>query len=282
MGSAMALNLLKSNFDLLIYDVDMESDRIKRIQNEGGQLVNSPAELARDTQFILMSLPTPSASEKVVLGVNGVLEGASEGTVIIELSTVAPSTIKKIADACLPKGVSIIDAPVSGGRDSAQAGSLTIMVGGDSESFQKCLPILNVIGKKVRYVGKLGSGETVKLLNNMLALTTLVTCRSALEAASAIGLDLKIVRTIIEESSGQSWVWTNWVPRFLEKEKVYATIDIIYKDLTEALGMLHDMSLESVTSASALNLIRGYIEEGMGKDDISAIFDFLEGVRGSN
>jgi len=276
MGTPIAINLLKAGFDVRVYELMRDSENVKKAVKLGAKLSNSAREVALDSEFILMSLPNPDASEQATLGDEGILKGASPGSVIVELSTVTPSTIKKIATAAEPLGVDVLDAPVSGGRSKAEAATLTIMVGGKRETFDRCMPIFKKIGEKIYYVGGLGSAETVKLLNSLLGITMMVTVRSVLEIATKAGIDLKLLQRIIDSSTGQSWMWTNWVPNFLEKKPVGSTIDICKKDLTEALKMAETLNLRSEIGQVALNVIKSYADKSMGKSDVAALFDVLQ------
>jgi 2-hydroxymethylglutarate dehydrogenase len=275
MGAPMALNLLKAGFNLKVYDVEPESERVKKVIQQGARLTKNPRDVAPDSEFILLSLPNPSVSEQITLGKEGILQTTSPGSILIELSTVSPSLIRKIASAAEPLGVDVLDAPVSGARSGAEAATLTIMVGGKREAFERSTPILRQIGRNIYYVGDLGSGETVKLLNNMLVLTDLITVRSVLEIATKVGLDLRLLHRIINSSTGQSWTWTNWIPKILDGQSVGSTPDIFNKDMTEALKMAEELNLHPATANVALKITRSYVEKNMGKRDISAIFDFL-------
>jgi len=275
MGAPMAINLLKAGFQLKVYDVAIESDRVKRVVNQGAELVSGPRDVALGSEFILLSLPSPAISEKVTLGEDGILQSTSPGSVVIELSTVSPSTIRKIAKVAEPLGVDVLDAPVSGGRSGAEAAILTIMVGGKREIFEKSISILRAIGKKIYYAGDLGSGETVKLLNNMRVLIDVVTSRSVLEIAVKTGIDPKLLHEIINTSTGQSWVWANWVPRFLDGQSVGSTPDIFNKDMTQALEMAKEFNLHPEIAAVALKDIRSYVEKNMGGSDIATMFGFI-------
>jgi len=272
MGAPMALNLLKAGFKLKVYDVDPE--RVGKIVMRGAEPASSPREVASTSEFILLCLPSETISEEVTIGGGGVVQSAPAGSVIIELSTVPPSTIRKIASVAEPLGVDVLDAPVSGGRSGAETATLTIMVGGRRDVFDRSIPILKAIGREIYYVGSLGSGEAVKLLNNMKVLIDLVASRYALEIGSKAGVDLKLLHEIIEKSTGQSWVWTNWIPRFLQDQTVGATINIFNKDMTHAIEMAEELNIHPEVAVAALRELRQYLERGMGGCDVSMMFNF--------
>ena len=279
MGAPMAINLLKAGFQLKVYDIAIESERVRRVVNQGAELVNGPRDVAPGSEFILLSLPSPAISEKVTLGEGGILQSASPGTTVIELSTISPQTVKKIAKAAEPLGIDILDAPVSGGQSGAEAATLTIMVGGKRGIFEGSIQIFKAIGKRIYYTGDLGSGETVKLLNNMRVLIDLVTSRSVFEIAVKAGIDPKLLHEIINTSTGQSWVWANWIPRFLDGQSVGSTPDIFNKDMTQALEMAREFNLHPEIASAALEEIRSYVKRNMGGSDISTMFDFTQRPR---
>jgi 2-hydroxymethylglutarate dehydrogenase len=274
MGAPMALNLLKAGFELIVYDIEPDSDRVQNVVKKGAKLYNSPCDVSLDTEFILLSLPKPAVSEEVTIGKEGIVETAVPGSVIIEFSTVSPATITKIDSIAKSRGIEVLDAPISGGRIGAEAGTLTIMVGGRRETFDRCRPIFESIGKRIYYVGEIGSGEIIKLLNNMLVLTDLITARSALEIAVKAGIDPKLVHEIINVSTGQSWVWTNWVPKFLTRETVGSTPDIFKKDMTLALEMADNLKLYPETAIAALKFLQTSTKN-KGTSDITNMFQFL-------
>ena len=271
----MAHNLLKAGFELIVYDIEPDSDRVQSVVKQGAKLCNSPSDVSIDTKFVLLSLPTPAVSEEVIIGKEGFVKTAAPGSVIIEFSTLSPTTIKKIDSVARSRGIEVLDAPVSGGRTGAEAATLTIMVGGRKETFDRCRPIFESIGKKIYYVGEIGSGEIVKLLNNMLVLTDLMTTRSILEIAVKAGIDPKLVHEIINVSTGQSWVWTNWVPKFLARKTVGSTPDIFKKDVTIALEMADNLKLYPETVIAALKFLRTSTKNQQGTSDIINMFEFL-------
>jgi 3-hydroxyisobutyrate dehydrogenase-like beta-hydroxyacid dehydrogenase len=277
MGAPMAINLLKAGFGLKVFDIEPGSDRVKRVVEHGAKLTEKPRDVAKGSEFILLSLPNASASEQAMLGEEGILQATSPGSVVIELSTVSPSTVRKIANSAEPLGIDILDAPVSGGKSGAESATLTIMVGGKREVFDRSMNIFKSIGKNIFYVGGLGSGEVVKLLNNMLVLIDLVTAQSVLEIAVKAGVDLRLLHSIINASTGQSWNWTNWIPKILDRQNVGSTPDIFNKDMTEALKMAEELKISPETAKAALKIVRSYVEKNQGKLDMSAMFDFLPG-----
>src|SRR5580698_9599753 len=153
MGTPMVLNLLKQGFSVKVYSAHMDSPNVRTAVGRGATAVSSPREAARGSEMVMMCLPRAEVSESVVFGRRGILAGSGPGTVIVEMSTVPPSTVVKIARVASRRRVKVLDAPISGGRVGAELGTLTIMVGGERAVFEKCLPAFNAVGKNIYHVG---------------------------------------------------------------------------------------------------------------------------------
>jgi len=224
----------------------MRTQNVNNLVEKGALPSNNPRELAVNCDFIFLSLPSHEATKEVIFGNEGLINGLKPGSVVIETSTIPPSTIVEIGKKLAKIGVEVLDAPVSGGRFRAEKGELTIIVGGKYRIYQKSHHLLKIIGNKIYYVGKLGSGETVKLLNSTLALIALLVgvevCRTALK----LEIKQKTLHKIIKNSTGDSWMWENWIPKILKKQKVNSKVKIALKDLLYAKELL--LSVNSDTS----------------------------------
>ncbi|MEM3156890.1 MAG: NAD(P)-dependent oxidoreductase, partial [Nitrososphaerota archaeon] len=180
-----------------------------------------------------------------ILGENGVLNSMKEGSVIVELSTVPASLIRKIGEVAVHHGVEVLDAPISGGRKRAEEGTLTIMVGGKKEVFNKCLPIFQAIAQKIYHVGELGNGEKIKLINSLIANINLLVALEGLKIARKSAIDLLMLHEIIDNSTGQSWMWTNWIKSILKNESLGVKLEIMLKDLKLAFSMANEIGFEA-------------------------------------
>ena len=163
-GKPMAINIAKAGFDLTV--TDLREQPLKELMQCGARTAGSPREVAEGADIVLASLPSNSVSEQVALGSDGVLAGAKSGDIYIELSTISPEIVHGISREALEKGVTVLDAPVSGGLDQRRDGTLAIMVGGDKDIFAKLRPVFDSLGDKVTYTGDVGSGTICKLMNN--------------------------------------------------------------------------------------------------------------------
>ena len=166
MGGGMAANVLRAGHDLTVHDLRREA--ATPLLESGAAWANTPAELAAACDIVLTSLPGPREVEAITLGEGGVLEGSTEGSVYIDLSTSSPTLIRSIAEDFAAKGISVLDAPVSGGPVGARTGRLAVMVGGDREVYERVKPALDAIGDKVSYIGPVGSGSIAKLMHNCI------------------------------------------------------------------------------------------------------------------
>ncbi len=276
MGTPIVLNLLKQGFHAKVYSAHLDSENVKVVVRRGALAVSSAREVSQESQVVMMSLPSAEVSEKVVLGKGGILEGAAPGTIIVEMSTVPPSVVRKIGEVAKRRGVQVLDAPVSGGRVGAELGTLTVMVGGDKDAFEKCHVLFEAIGKNIYRVGELGAGETVKLINSFMADANLLIAREGLELASRSNIDLKLFQKIIGVSTGQSWMWNNWVPSILDGKTVGATFDIALKDFGYALAIADEVGADPKVAKEAHSTLTEWREKRDGSTDVSSAFDSLE------
>ncbi len=276
----MAANLLNAGFKLIVYDIS--NDAIDRIVAMGAEVGLNSADVASKSDAVLTSLPSPDALEQVVLGKNGVLEGAREGTILISTDTVLPETIYKILERVNKKGVSVLDAPVSGGPHGAKAGTLTVMVGGEKENFERCLPIFKAIGKNIHHVGSSGAGCVAKLINNLCSFAnTAAVCEGFVLGVKA-GIDPKILYQVLLTSTGRSYALEHKIPNQIAKGNFEAgfSIKIATKDLAliTALGRAHTVPL-FVTNAVE-QLFELAKAKGLSEKDHVAIVTVLEEIAG--
>jgi 3-hydroxyisobutyrate dehydrogenase-like beta-hydroxyacid dehydrogenase len=175
---------------------------------------------------------TTDQAKAVVLGEGGLLNTCRPGTTIIVMSTISPTAVQEMAAQAKKRGVEIMDSAVSGGRQGAEAGTLSMMVGGDEATFQKMHPMLEKMGKNIFYMGTIGMGEAAKLANNLLLLINMIAAYEAMALAEKLGLDQNLLRDLVKVSTGGSWVMEHWdmVTSWKEHYKPEGTLDLIYKD----------------------------------------------------
>ncbi|MDG6935085.1 MAG: NAD(P)-dependent oxidoreductase [Nitrososphaerota archaeon] len=272
MGLPMVTNLLRKGYEVHVYDV--AKDRVEIAVRANAVKEDSIKAVAKNSEVVLLSLPKEEISKEVTLGEDGILRWIRKGGVIIELSTVSPYTIVQIAEKAVRAGVDILDAPVSGGRAGAERGELTVMVGGSHETFLKCKPIFESIGKRVYYVGGSGSAEAVKLLNSLIAIGNLMIAREALTIAKSQGVDIKKMYEIINASTGQSWMWSNWIGGMMNGNKTGSTARIMLKDMSYAIKMLKD-STKLPISTKVLETIDSLASTIDLDEDAKTFFEFV-------
>jgi 3-hydroxyisobutyrate dehydrogenase-like beta-hydroxyacid dehydrogenase len=209
LGSPIARRLIRAGFATMIYDVREEA--LDPLVAMGAKRADSVAECT-GSEAILIVVANDGQVEEVVTGPEGVLNNLSADMhpVVVVMSTVLPQTVRRIGEACRGKGLETMDAPVSGSHVAAESGNLSVMVGGTTVTFEKLKPVLSAIGRRLYHVGELGAGETVKLINNMIAVTNMWLTMEALASGVRSGLSLATLLSIIEASSGSNFYIRNW------------------------------------------------------------------------
>ncbi|WIV11974.1 NAD(P)-dependent oxidoreductase [Proteiniborus sp. MB09-C3] len=276
MGKRMATNVLKGGFELVVSDLNKEA--VRELKEMGAKEGSTPADVAKDVDVLLTSLPNSAIVEGVILGKDGALEGIKEGTIIVDLSSITPKSIQNIAKKASQKGVEVLDAPVSGGASGAEKGTLTIMVGGNKDAFEKVLPVLNCIGKKVIHVGEIGAGDTAKLVNNLLLGANMVAVAEALALGVKAGLKPEVLYNIISQSSGSSYALTAKYNNFIAKGNFEPgfMIDLQYKDLQLAVDTAKDLKMPLVIGNLSQQMYEVARAKGLGTEDISAVLKLYE------
>ena len=211
MGKPMALNLLEAGYQMNVYDINPEP--LPELQANSARIGNSCKEVAGQSDVIITMLPKSEDVEKAILGENGVIEGAKANSIVIDMSTIDPSFSRRISKTLADKHIKMLDAPVSGGQAGAIGGTLTIMVGGEEKIFQECSDIFQALGKNLFYCGPSGSGDVVKIINNLLAGINMVACAEGLALGVKAGVDLKILYEVINTSSGQNFSMQTYCAR---------------------------------------------------------------------
>jgi 2-hydroxy-3-oxopropionate reductase len=277
MGSRMAKNLLKAGYPLTVYDKVPE--KIQSLALLGAKEASSPKEVSENSDIVMLSLPGPIEVEEVILGKDGVLEGLKEGGVVVDLSTIDPSTARKLYEKCKQRKVRFLDAPVSGGAVSAERGTLTIMVGGDRDAYEKVLEVLKVIGKNIVYVGPPGMGQVFKLANNALAGINLVATAEVLAWAKRQGADLYKLYEVIRMSSGNSWIFENRALGMVEgKFEPGFAIRLYRKDIELFLKEASEAGVPAVLTSTVLQILNIALAMGLGEKDANAIIRVFETI----
>jgi 3-hydroxyisobutyrate dehydrogenase-like beta-hydroxyacid dehydrogenase len=267
MGNHMARHLAEKGHEVAVFDVVPEAaDRLREIP--GITVVRSVAEAARDAEVIGTSLPGPREVEAVVLGPGGLAETMKPGTTYIDLSTNSVTVVRRLHDELAKKGIDMLDAPVSGGTAGSEAGTLSIMVGGDRALFEKMRPFLECIGsaEKIFYCGPSGAGDVVKLCNNISGIAQMMAVGEVLSLGVKAGVDLQTLCDVIGVSSGNSrWVTGGFQRNLFQGKHAPAFFPVVLssKDTHLALDLAHEIGvdvsmLEVCGRDSAMALAKGY------------------------
>ncbi|MCZ6876243.1 MAG: NAD(P)-dependent oxidoreductase, partial [bacterium] len=254
-GTPMCRHLIEAGHNVVAYDAN--ADHLARIVSLGAQAADSPKAVAQACDIVFSSLPGPHEVEQVALGEDGIIAAARPGLIYVDLSTNFPAMAQRVCAALADKGVTMIDAPVSGGVVGAERGSLAVMVGGDSQAFATCKPLLEHFAGNVFHVGDIGSGCVAKLVNNMVAFINMVAAGEGMVLGAKAGVDPQKLHDIIQTSSGASWVMQQF------PNTVFAghfapgfTVDLAHKDLRLALEMGEALSVPLMMGSMCINVMR--------------------------
>ena len=216
MGKQMASNLMRRGYQVTAFNRSKKS--VNELQALGAGVANNPQDIANKSDIVIDMVTDAPDVEQVLFGESGVLSGSRDGMVVVDMSTNSPEVAKSISTRLGMKGVEFLDAPVTGGDKGAREATLTIMVGGNREVFEKCKTIFEAMGKEIVYMGPSGSGQAMKLCNQTaVAIHTLATCESLLLGSSA-GLDLKEVLRVLTSGAANSWNLTNLGPKVAARD----------------------------------------------------------------
>ena len=230
-GGKLANSLLRNKFDLTV--IDLDSSLTKDFAAKGASTIDSPKELAQKVDLIITCLPSPSVCSEVMEKKDGVVEGLSKNKIWLEMSTTDNKEVKRIGELVKSKGAVPLDGPVSGGCHRAATGNIAIFVGGEKESFEKILPALTTMGRKILHTGELGSASILKVITNYLASTNLVALGEAWAVAKKSNLDMNKTFKGIQVSSGNSFVHETESQVILNGSyNINFTMDLVEKDMT--------------------------------------------------
>ncbi|HZS95035.1 MAG TPA: NAD(P)-dependent oxidoreductase [Chloroflexota bacterium] len=276
MGIPMARNILRAGFPLTVWARRREA--AEPLLADGAKWASSAAGLARESDVVITIVTNSPDVREVVTGPGGILEGAREGLVVVDMSTIAPSVSREIAAEAGERGVAFLDAPVSGGTQGAEAGTLTIMVGGDADALETARPVLEAMGKRIFHVGPSGSGEVVKLVNNSLVGVIGAATGEALVLGAKEGVDVGTMAEVIGVSTGASWQLANQFPLrvFNGSFQPGFMTDLLAKDLGLALNLGAESEVPLPLTAVARQLYVASQAAGYGRDDYTSVVRLFE------
>jgi 3-hydroxyisobutyrate dehydrogenase len=275
MGSRMARNLLRAGYKLIVHDV--EPSATETLAREGAEPARSPRDVAEKVDILLLSLPDSPEVFKVATGADGIMAGAHEGLIVMDHSTVAPATPQQLAKEFEPHGMTWLDAPVSGGPNGAEAATLTIMIGGDEQAFERCRRILGVLGKNIEYMGASGMGATTKIVNNFAAGINIIATSEAFTLGVAAGIDARRLFEVLRTSSSGSWVMENLIPgvvltnRLSEEPAPRFALRLMHKDLRLAVATASALKVPFAAGTLAEQMFAIAEGQGWGNQDHMAV-----------
>lgn len=275
MGKPMAKNLLKAGYSLTVYDINPAA--MVELVAAGATAAASPREAASQVPVVITMLPNSPQVREAVMGANGVLEGAAKGTILIDMSSIAPLAAQEVGAAAAALGVEMLDAPVSGGEPKAIDGTLSIMAGGKPEVFERCREILLKMGASAIHCGDIGAGNTTKLANQVIVALNIAAMSEALVLGAKAGVDPAVIFEAIRGGLAGSTVLEAKAPMVLNGNfKPGFKIDLHIKDLNNALDTAKEVGVPLPLTSQVMEILQALKVDGKGQNDHSGIVEFYE------
>ena len=275
----MARNLLRAGFPLTVWNRTRE--RAAPLETDGAAVASSPAAVAEASDIVVTMVTNTPDVEAVLFGPNGVAEGAHDGMLAIDMSTISPEATREFASRAQPMGIHTIDAPVSGGEIGAIEARLAIMIGGDEPDVARARPVFEALGKTIVHVGPHGAGQACKLANQVAVAINNLGVAEALVFAASQGIDLNRVREVIAGGAGSSWAMVNYAPKMLAGDfKPGFMVDLQQKDLRLVLDAVYAAHISLPGAALAHELYNALQRDGGGREGNLALIKVIERLSG--
>ena len=277
MGSYMAANLIKAGHEVTVFDLNTEA--MNKLGEQGAMLAISIGAAARGAEIVVTMLPAAAHVRSVLTAEDGVLSNLARGATVIDSSTIDPQTIRALAEAGQLRGISVVDAPVSGGTGGAQAGTLTFMVGSTQEQYDRITPVLKGMGKNIVHCGGVGTGQVAKICNNLVLGITMAGTAEAMALGAKLGIDPQVLGSIMNTSTGRSWSSevcnpypgvVSTAPASREYSGGFGA-DLMLKDLGLATDAAKSVKQPAFMGALAQQLYQALSTQGRGGLDFSAV-----------
>lgn len=280
MGKSMAGNILNAGYSLVVHN--RSQGAVEELRAEGAEAAKSPAEVAEMVDVIITNLPDSPDVEEVALGPRGIIEGAHQGMIFVDNSTIKPASARLIAEKFALKGVVCLDAPVSGGDIGAREGTLAIMVGGPLEALEQVRPILEAMGKKITHVGEAGAGQIAKAANQIMVAAQMVAMGELMIFARKSGADPQKVVEAIQGGAAQCWTLDVKPERLFEGNRTPGFKAFMQaKDLGIVLDTARLYGIPLISAAVHNQIFNSMLEMGMGELDNSAVIGVVEALAGT-
>jgi 2-hydroxy-3-oxopropionate reductase len=275
MGKPMSKNLLKAGYELVVCDVVQAA--VDEVVAAGAKAAATPKEVAAQTDVIITMLPNSPHVKTVVLGENGVIEGAKKGAILADMSSIAPLVSREVAARLAEKGIEMLDAPVSGGEPKAIDGTISVMVGGKQEIFDKCYPILKAMAGSVVRTGDIGAGNITKLANQIIVAINIAAVSEALVLASKAGVEPELVYQAIRGGLAGSTVLDAKAPMMMDRNfKPGFRINLHIKDLNNVMETSHGVGVPLPLTAAVMEMMQSLKVDGFEKEDHSSLVKYYE------
>ena len=270
MGAPVARNLLQAGFEVTVHN--RSRDKEVPLQEAGANRAASPQEAAQNADVVITNVSDTPDVEAVVLGEQGALSGMKAGSVLVDMSTISPIATRHIAAALAEKEVDMLDAPVSGGSEGAEKGTLSIMVGGRADIVERLMPVLNAVGSTVTHVGDIGSGQITKAINQIIIAGTYAAVAEGLMMGLAAGIDIEAAHRAVSGGAAGSWTLTNRGGNMINNEYPLGFRTRLHrKDLGIALETARDLGVPIPVAAYVEQLETSLVKRGYGDEDVSNI-----------
>jgi 3-hydroxyisobutyrate dehydrogenase-like beta-hydroxyacid dehydrogenase len=275
MGAPMARNLLKSQHTVTVFARRRES--MASLVDAGAVAAASPAAVASQSEVVFTMVTNTEAVEDVVLGPQGIVHGARAGLVVVDHSTIVPARAKRVAEDLKARGISMLDAPVSGGVAAAEAGTLSIMVGGDRGVYERCRPLLAVLGHTITYIGNSGAGQVAKACNQICTIVNQHAAAEAMLLAERSGVDPLKVKDALMAGFGASRMLDLQAPKMIARDfNGNVESRLHHKDILIVLKMAQELGIALPASAAAADTLTRLQQQGGARRDSAAIFSILD------
>jgi 3-hydroxyisobutyrate dehydrogenase len=270
MGAPMAANLLEAGFEVTVHNRTRSKE--EALAAQGAKRADSPQAAAADADVVMINVSDTADVEAVVLGESGALHGMKAGSILIDFSTISPAATRRIADRLAERGIDMLDAPVSGGSEGAEKGTLSIMVGGDKAVLDKVTPLLEAVGKTITYVGESGAGQITKAINKIIIAGTYAAVAEGLALGLAAGIDIEAAHQAVSGGAAGSWVLTNRAKNMIDGDYPLGFRTRLHrKDLGIALETARELGVALPIAALVEQLETSLIKRGYGDEDVSNI-----------
>lgn len=275
MGKPMSKNLLKAGYKLVVHDLNQRA--VDELVTLGAEKVEGLKELAGKCEFIITMLPNSPHVKEVLLGENGLIDGLKTGSVFIDMSSISPIVSRELSQKLEERGVEMLDAPVSGGEPKAIEGTLSVMVGGKKDVFERSYPVLKSMAASVVHTGSIGAGNVTKLANQIIVALNIAAMSEALVLATKAGVEPELVYQAIRGGLAGSTVLDAKAPLVMERKfSPGFRINLHIKDLSNALDTSHEIGVPLPLTSAVMEIMQALKVDGMGENDHGSIIKYYE------